>query len=102
MGDVTRQAPESLREYGLAALLCTAARSVPIHHLSGISQGVMRNVHSWGNKKKRRENGKIQLHQMWTPLREFVNTLEMHRGCQIGRPVSEAAKLFATLCVKLD
>lgn len=72
MGDVTGLAPVSLREYELAAQFSTAARLVPIHHLSGISQGVMRNVHSCENKKKR-ENEKIGLgrHQMWTRLQEF-------------------------------
>ncbi|RXN19107.1 hypothetical protein ROHU_007403 [Labeo rohita] len=43
-------------------LLCL----VPIHHLSGISQGVMRNVHSCENKKDEGENGKSQLRQMRT------------------------------------
>ncbi|MGH0130649.1 UNVERIFIED_CONTAM: hypothetical protein FKN15_063115 [Acipenser sinensis] len=66
MGDVTRLAPESRQELELAALFSAAAYLVPIHHLSGISQGVMRNVHSCENKSKRKEKGKIQLHQMWS------------------------------------
>lgn len=51
MGGVTGLAPESLREHKLAAVHSAAARLVPIHHLSRISQGVMRNVHSCENKK---------------------------------------------------
>lgn len=72
MGDVTRLAPESLREHELASplstlhytalhcteLICSALPSrVPIHHLSGISQGAVRNVHSCENKKKRKKAG---------------------------------------------
>lgn len=48
-------------------LLCL----VPIHHLSGISQGVMRNVHSCENKKDEGENGKSQLRQMRTSSRYY-------------------------------
>ncbi|KAF4102385.1 hypothetical protein G5714_017185 [Onychostoma macrolepis] len=58
-------------------LLCL----VPIHHLSGISQGVMRNVHSCENKKDEGENGKSQLRQMRTsPQCSRVSRFPVQRG----------------------
>ena len=68
MGDVTMLAPKSRQDQELAALFSTAASLVPIHHPSGITQSVMRNVHSCKNKKEGKENGKIQFHQMCTGL----------------------------------